>query len=203
MSAQLLVATTNLGKVRELAPLLNGAPYQLVSPADLGITLDVEESATTFVGNARLKARAHFEASCIATMAEDSGLEIDALGGQPGVYSARYEGLPDGPIKNARILDLLRDVPASRRGCRYRCAIVLVLQDGEEHVFEGRCAGRISRVSAGDNGFGFDPIFEVPRLSRTMAELSDEEKNRISHRGRATRKLRRFLMHSEIPAAQL
>ena len=127
------------------------------------------------------------------TVAEDSGLEINALGGRPGVHSARYEGLPDGPAKNARMLELLSGVPARRRGCRYRCAIVLIHPNGEERFFEGRCAGRIADAPSGENGFGFDPIFLIPRLGLTMAEVSDESKNRMSHRGRATHKLIRYL----------
>jgi len=127
------------------------------------------------------------------TIGEDSGIEIDALNGEPGVYSARYHGLPDGPVKNAHILELLRDVPWSRRGCRYRCAIVLVDPNGAEGAFEGRCAGRIAFEPAGEGGFGYDPIMWIPRLGRTMAELTEAEKNRISHRGRAARKLARHL----------
>jgi XTP/dITP diphosphohydrolase len=192
-SQPLLIATTNAGKVRELRVLLADLPYQVVTPADVGLSLDVEETGDTFVENARLKARAYHDATGLMTIGEDSGLEIDALGGEPGVYSARYHGLPDGPIKNAHVLELLRQVPTSRRGCRYRCAIVLLDPGGNEHVFEGKCAGRIAYEPAGNNGFGYDPIVLIPRLGQTVAELSDETKNRISHRGRASRQLVRFL----------
>jgi XTP/dITP diphosphohydrolase len=188
---ELLVATTNPGKVRELEVLL--PHHTILTPPDLGLNIAVEETGQTFVENARLKASAYHAATGRRTMGEDSGIEIDALQGEPGVYSARYHGLPDGPIKNAHVLELLADVPDDRRGCRYVCAIVLVEADGSERVFSGECRGRIARVPAGKGGFGFDPVFSIPRLGRTMAELSEEEKNRISHRGRATRKLASYL----------
>jgi len=155
--------------------------------------LEVEETGTTFMENARLKAWAYFEATGMATVAEDSGLEIDALGGEPGVYSARYQGLPDGPLKNAYLLDRLNGIARTRRGCRYRCSIVLVDRDAHEHTFEGVCAAQIADSPAGTGGFGFDPIAFLPRFGRTMAELTDAEKNRISHRGRAARTLIRHL----------
>jgi len=189
--SELLVATTNQGKLAELKALL--PQLKILAPSDLETQLAIEETGRTFVENARLKASAYHLATGLRTMGEDSGIEIDALNGEPGVYSARYHGLSDGPIKNAYVLELLRDVPDPRRGCRYVCAIVLIDQNGREHVFEGRCRGRIARAPAGEGGFGYDPIFLVPRLGRTMAELSAEEKNRISHRGRAVRKLARYL----------
>lgn len=190
---RLLIATTNEGKLVELAHLLADLTWELIAPAQLGLALHVEEQGTTFVENARLKASAYFEATGVATLAEDSGLEIDALGGQPGVHSARYHGLPDGPAKNAHILDLLDGVPPAARRCRYVCAMVLIEADGRQSVFEGRCAGQIALAPAGTGGFGFDPIVLIPRLGRTMAELSEAEKNRVSHRGRAARKLLRHL----------
>jgi XTP/dITP diphosphohydrolase len=186
---QLLLATTNEGKVRELRTLLAALPSTLLSPADVGVSLVVEETGTAFVENARIKARAYFDASGLPTIAEDSGLEIDALAGEPGVFSARYHGLPDGPIKNAHILDLLAGLPPSRRRCRYVCAIVHVDAEGEERAFQGTCSGRVAQAPEGTGGFGFDPIVFLPRLGRTVAQLSDEEKNRISHRGKAARQL--------------
>jgi XTP/dITP diphosphohydrolase len=191
----LLAATTNPGKLAELRALL--PCLTVLAPTDVGSLLPVEETGATFVENARLKAAAYHAATGLRTMGEDSGIEIDALNGEPGVYSARYKGLPDGPVKNAHILELLRDVPEGRRGCRYRCAIVLIDRD-DEQVFEGECRGRIARWPAGEGGFGYDPIFLVPRLRRTMAELSADEKNRISHRGRAVRKLARYLSANRV-----
>jgi XTP/dITP diphosphohydrolase len=192
-TGRLLLATTNEGKVRELVSLLAAAGRELVSPNDLGLSLAVEETARTFVQNARLKARAYFHATGIPTVGEDSGLEVEALGGEPGVLSARYHGLPDGPVKNAHILHLLDAVPPERRRCRYVCAIVLREGDGRERAFLGQCSGRIAMASAGTGGFGFDPIVLIPRLGRTIAELTEDEKNRISHRGRAARKLVQYL----------
>ena len=191
LGGELLVATTNSGKLRELNALLPG--MRLLAPRDAGVELAVDETGATFIANARLKAAAYHEATGRRTMGEDSGIQIDALHGEPGVYSARYHGLPDGPVKNAHVLDLLRDVPEAERGCRYMCAIVLIEADGSERVFRGECRGRVAPAPAGEGGFGYDPIFLVPRLGRTMAELSAEEKNRISHRGRAARKLARYL----------
>lgn len=160
---------------------------------ELGLQLEIVETGDTFIENARLKARACFAASGVPTIAEDSGLEVDALGGQPGVLSARYLGLPDGPVKNQRLIELMADVPARRRRCRYVCAIVLVESPETERVFEGACSGRIAETPAGRGGFGFDPIVLIPSLGRTMAQLTEAEKNRMSHRGRAARKLARYL----------
>jgi len=187
----LLLATTNQGKVRELRLLL--PKLRLLTPREAGIELDVDETGSTFVENARLKAAAYHAATRLPTMGEDSGIEIDALNGEPGVYSARYHGLPDGPIKNAHILEQLKGVLADKRGCRYVCAIVLLDADGEEHVFEGRCDGEVATEAAGDGGFGYDPIFRVSGSQLTMAQLDAEEKNRISHRGKAVRQLAAYL----------
>jgi XTP/dITP diphosphohydrolase len=190
-ASTLLVATTNPGKLIELRALL--PDLTILAPPDVGALPPVEETGTTFVENARLKATAYHQVTGLRTMGEDSGIEIEALDGEPGVYSARYHGLPDGPVKNAHVLELLRDIPDRRRGCRYVCAIVFIDRDGREHIFQGQCRGRIARSPAGEGGFGYDPIFLVPRLGRTMAELSADEKNRISHRGLAVRKLARHL----------
>ena len=198
----LLVATTNQGKIRELKALLADLPLQVLQPSDLGLSLDVEETGSTFLENAQLKARANFAAAGgIATLAEDSGIEIDALGGEPGVYSARYHGLPDGPIKNAHILELMAGVPKTRRTCRYRCTIVLIEESGEEHRFEGVCAGRVAFESSGENGFGYDPIMYLPHYGQTMADLPDDEKNRISHRGRCHPKARSIPEASSLTGA--
>src|SRR5947209_318428 len=130
---RLLLATTSAGKQRELRALLRDLPLQLVTPADLGLTLVPEETGTTFAANAAQKAHAYFVAAGVPTLAEDSGLEVDALDGAPGVYSARWEGLPDGPLKNARLLERLADVPLERRHCRYVCQMVLLDRQGQEH----------------------------------------------------------------------
>lgn len=193
MPRRLLLATTNEGKLRDFRLCLEGADWQLLTPTDVGLALSVEETGWSYEENARLKARAYFEAAGLPTVGEDSGLEIDALDGAPGVLSARYLGLPDGPVKNAKILELVSDVLASKRGCRYHCAIVLVGVGGREHVFEGTCVGRVAMAPAGSGGFGFDPIVEIPRLHRTLAQLDDDERLLVNHRGKAARKLARHL----------
>ncbi len=190
---RLLLATTSAGKIRELTALLASLGLELVTPPQIGTILDVEETGATYEENARLKAMAYAQATALPTLGEDSGLEIDALAGAPGIYSARFEGIPDGPVKNARVLELMRDVPEAGSGCKYVCAIVYVDATGVEHVFEGTCSGRITRLPTGEGGFGFDPIMFVPEAGGTMAELSSEAKNRVSHRARAAQKLVAFL----------
>lgn len=179
--------------MRDLRLCLAATRWELLTPAVLGRKLDVDETGSTYTENARLKARAYFEATGLPTAGEDSGLEVDALQGAPGLHSARWQGLPDGPIKNAAMLRELDQVPPSRRTCRYRCTIVFIAAQDEEHVFEGRCAGRIALESAGSGGFGFDPIVLIPRLGRTLAELPDEGRIAVNHRGRAARQLARWL----------
>lgn len=189
---KLLIATRNPGKMRELAVLLAGAPAELVSLADVGIDVDVEETGSTFEANAALKARSYCALSGLPTLADDSGLEVDALGGEPGIYSARYagEGATDEQ-RIARLYERLDGVPTSEWDARFRCVIALVRPHppgSEIEYFDGVCEGRIVRPPKGDNGFGYDPAFLFPLLDRTMAELSTAEKNRLSHRGIAARK---------------
>lgn len=190
---RLLLATSNPGKLRDLRLGLAETGWELCSPVDLGLAVDAEETGATYVENAQIKARAYFVATGLATAGEDSGLEIDALGGAPGIFSARFEGLPDGPVKNARVLELLAGLPVRQRRCHYHCALVLVEASGSERVFEGSCVGRIATAPAGEGGFGFDPIVLLPRLGRTLAQLTNEERLRANHRGRAARKLARYL----------
>ena len=190
---KLLIATRNPGKMRELAVLLADAPAELVSLADVGIDVDVEETGATFEANAALKARSYCALSGLPTLADDSGLEVDALGGEPGIYSARYAG--EGATDEQRIALLyerLHGVPASEWDARFRCVIALVRPhspDSEIEFFVGECEGRIVKPPRGDNGFGYDPAFLFPSLGRTMAELSTAEKNRLSHRGMAASKV--------------
>jgi len=190
---RLLLATTSVGKQRELRALLRDLPLRLVTPADLGLTLVPEETGTTFAANAAQKAHAYFAAAGVPTLAEDSGLAVDALDGAPGVYSARWEGLPDGPAKNARLLELLARVPLERRGCRYVCHMVFLDRQGQEHHASGECQGRVADAARGEGGFGYDPVVLIPALGRTVAELAPEEKHRISHRGAAAAALRAIL----------
>ncbi len=197
MTLSLLLATTSRGKADEYRDLLADLPLRLLLPADLGLDLEVEETGLTFRANADLKARAYHQAAHgrgeIWTLAEDSGLEVAALGGEPGVYSARWGGTSDYAVKLRLLLERLRDVPTERRGCRYACAVTLVEPGGRLHRCWGEVRGRIGYEPRGSGGFGYDPLFEVPRLGRTMAELSRAEKGAISHRGRAAQRVQQTL----------
>jgi XTP/dITP diphosphohydrolase len=183
---RLLLATTNPGKIRELRELLAGCGWELLTPQDIGLRLHVEESGQTYAENARRKAEAYARASGLVALADDSGLEVDALGGAPGVHSARYAGQDTTHAdKMGVLLAELRDVPDDRRTARFRAVIAIATPDGRTVTCEGVCEGRIARAPRGAGGFGYDPIFLVEGGSRTMAELTAEEKNRISHRARA------------------
>lgn len=181
----LLLASNNAGKLREVGALL--ADLRVVSPADLGIELDVEETGQTFAANAELKARAYAAASGYIALADDSGLEVDALGGTPGVRSARY-GAPDLDDEG-RYLQLLSELQSypepSQRIARFRCAISAISPDGRQCRAEGTCEGLIAQSPTGSNGFGYDPVFFVPNHNATMAQLDAATKNSLSHRGQA------------------
>src|SRR5713101_2912835 len=191
-SARLLVATTSDGKLREWLALLRDLPLDLVSLGDAGIDVDVEETGATFAQNAVLKAEAYGRASQMLTLAEDSGLCVSALGGAPGVHSARWEG-PDYVHKNALLIRLLADKHGAARGCRYACVAVLRHPDGRTWHARGEVRGQVALAPAGSGGFGYDPIFSIPRLRRTLAEVAVDEKDRISHRGRAAGRIRPIL----------
>ncbi|HTP09695.1 MAG TPA: XTP/dITP diphosphatase [Anaerolineae bacterium] len=188
---RLLIATTNLGKVREYQQLLTGPAYDLVGLTDIGIDQEVDETGATYEENALLKAREYAALSGLLTLADDSGLEVDALDGRPGVYSARYA--PDSPTRIRKLLGEMQDIPTDRRSARFQCVIALAWPDGRTEITAGTCEGWISSEARGSNGFGFDPVFLVPELGVTMAELPDEVKNQISHRARAAQKMRPIL----------
>ncbi|MFN8557626.1 MAG: RdgB/HAM1 family non-canonical purine NTP pyrophosphatase [Dehalococcoidia bacterium] len=189
-----LLATNNAGKVREFRALLSGCGWDLVTPAEAGLALEVEETGTTYVANARLKATAFAQAAGIAAIADDSGLEVDALDGAPGVYSARYAGQDTTHAdKIVALLDAVQGVPEAERTGRFRAVLVAALPDGRERVAEGVCEGRIGHAPRGEGGFGYDPIFVIGDGLLTMAEISSEEKNRISHRAVAARAMCRML----------
>ncbi len=191
----LLLATTNPGKLREYREIFTELPFRLTTLDEQGIDLDVEETGTTFAENALLKARAYAQASGLLTLADDSGLEIDALGGEPGVYSARWPTADTPyPERFKLIFERLADLPPERRTARFRCVIALARPDGWHEMVEGVVEGIIADAPRGANGFGYDPIFYVPALGATTAELSPEEKHRISHRGRAARAARDVLL---------
>jgi XTP/dITP diphosphohydrolase len=193
---RLLIATTNPHKVREFREILTGLPYALVNPEDLGLSLEVEETGSTFVENAALKATAWADAAGILALADDSGLEIDALGGEPGIYSARWAGADVSYEERFQIiLARLADVPAERRTARYRAAIAVArpAPEGLVGVVEGTLEGHIAFAPAGSGGFGYDPIFYVPKQHRTVGQMTADEKHRISHRARAAAAARELL----------
>ena len=185
----LLVATRNAGKLRELTQLLGDVPCDLVSLDDVGIDLVVDETGSTFEENATLKAEAYCRLSGLSTLADDSGLEVDSLGGEPGVRSARYAG-PDATDSDrvAFLLAKLVDTPSAAWSARFRCAIAIAVPCENVELHSGSCEGRIVSTPRGENGFGYDPIFEFPDLGLTMAELPTRLKNRVSHRAVAARR---------------
>ncbi len=191
---KILLATNNRAKVKEYAKLLQGIPYRIVSLEDMHISEQVEETGTSFEENAILKARRYAELSGLTTIADDSGLEVDALGGEPGVRSARYAG--EGASDKERIdflLNKLVDVPWEKRLAQFRCVIAIAYPDGKVQICQGQCRGILTFKPLGDNGFGYDPVFYLPDLHKTMAELSMSEKNVISHRGQAAEEARKAL----------
>ena len=191
---KLLIATHNPGKKREYAELLQGLNVELITLDDLGIGEAVEEDGESYAENALLKAQFYAAAEGVLTLADDSGLEVDALGGAPGVLTARYAG--EGATDEQRyslLLRQLREVPDERRTARFRCAIALAWPDGPTEVTQGTCEGRITHKPRGKHGFGYDPVFYVPKYGCTMAELPLEIKNRISHRARAAAAAREIL----------
>ena len=191
---KLLVATNNPGKVREYEVLLRGLPLTLTYPAQEGIDIEVEETGSTFAENACLKATAYARASGLLTLADDSGLEVDALGGEPGTRSARYAGQGASDEDRYRLLlSKLKGVPWERRTARFRCVIAVARPQGEVRIAEGTCEGVIAFEPRGEHGFGYDPVFYMAERGQTMAELELEVKNRISHRARAAEGARRIL----------
>lgn len=195
---KLVIATKNEGKAREVAALLADLPYDVVSLADYPNAPEVEETGSTFIENAILKATAYAKFTGELTLADDSGLEVDALNGAPGVFSSRFA--PTDPERNAKLLDLMKDVPDDKRAARFRCAIAMAFPPltkggpGGVRTCEDSVEGVIAREPKGTNGFGYDPIFYVPSFGKHMAELTASEKNQISHRGKALEKAKDLLV---------
>lgn len=197
MHRKLLLATNNQGKVSEYRSLLQSLPYELITLAEQGITTIVSEIGESLEENARLKATLLAAESQLLALADDSGLEVDALGGEPGRLSARYAGANASDKDRVNYLLLrLKGVPWEKRSARFRCVIALATPDGEVEFCSGECRGFITFTPRGEQGFGYDPIFYLPELDKTMAQLSPEIKNRISHRGLAARKVYRLLARS-------
>jgi len=191
---KLLLATNNKGKMREYKQLFQDLPFELVFPSDLGINTEVNEVGGNLEDNARLKATTLARESRLMVLADDSGLEVDVLGGEPGRLSARYAG--EGASDRDRIdylLSKLKDVPWEKRSARFRCVIAIATPDGEVELCSEECWGVITFEPKGEEGFGYDPIFYLPGLGKTMAELTLEEKNKVSHRGRAARQAIKLL----------
>ena len=201
---QIIFATGNAGKMKEIREILNGTGWNVLSLKDAGIDAEIEENGTTFEENAKIKAEgirnwclengipgcSGISAEEIIVLADDSGLEIDWLGGEPGIYSARYMGHETSyREKNANLISRLDGVPKEKRTARFVCAIAAALPDGNSLVTRGTIEGYIGWEECGSNGFGYDPIFLSDELGKTFAESSDEEKNSISHRGRALKNL--------------
>jgi len=191
---RLLIATLNPGKVKEYEELLAGLPLELTYPPQEGLDIEVAETGESFAENARLKAAAYARASGLLTLADDSGLEVDALGGDPGIRSARYAGKGASDEGRYRLLlEKLREVPWEERTARFRCVIAVATPEGQIRTAEGTCEGIIAFAPRGEHGFGYDPVFYFPEYGMTMAELSPATKNKISHRARAAQGVRDIL----------
>ena len=187
---KLLIGTGNAGKVRELTELLADVPYQVISLEKLGIDCEVDETGSSFEENAVIKATTYSRITKLTTIADDSGLEVDVLGGDPGVYSARYAG--KGVSDTGRIeflLSKLKDLGTDNLAARFRCVAAIAWPEGRFQTYNGLCEGTLTMSPRGTNGFGYDSIFIVNGFSRTMAELSDFEKNDVSHRAMAIRQI--------------
>jgi len=192
--SKLLLATNNQDKVREYRSLLQNLPFELLTPAELGITTVVREVGQSLEENAGLKATVLAAESQLLALADDSGLEVDALNGEPGRLSARYAGEnASDKDKVSYLLARLKGVPQPKRSARFRCVIAIATPEGKVEFCSGECPGFITSEPRGKQGFGYDPIFYLPELDKTMAELTLEAKNQISHRGQAARKVPQML----------
>ena len=185
---RILLASHNKGKIAELAEILKPLGIEIISPATLGLELDPEETGSTFEENALIKAREYCKVADIPAVADDSGLCIDALGGAPGIYSARFGGEElSFTEKSKLLLEKLKDVPAEERGAHFACAMAFAAPDGREFCVYGKCLGMINFELKGTRGFGYDPIFYVPEYDQTFGEMDEELKNKISHRANASK----------------
>jgi XTP/dITP diphosphohydrolase len=196
---KLLLATSNPGKIREYRLLLDGLGYKITTLAEKGIAKVVTESGNNYEQNARLKAITYAKLSQLTALADDSGLEVDALNGEPGVKSARFAGeAATDAEKVSFLLAKLNGVPWERRTARFKCVIAIATPEGHAELCYGECHGMIALEAKGENGFGYDPIFSLPEIGKTMAELPLEMKNQISHRARASQKARQVLQQLHI-----
>ncbi len=182
---KVILASKNQHKLTELSAILSQLGFEIALESEYGLDIDVEETGTTFEENSFLKADAVMKASGLPVLADDSGLMVDALDGAPGVYSARYGRKASDKERTAYLLENMKDVPEERRGAKFVCVITCLFPDGRKIVARGECPGVIARAPHGENGFGYDPVFYLPELGMTYAELPSEQKNAISHRARA------------------
>ena len=182
---KVILASKNQHKLTELSAILSQLGFEIALESEYGLDIDVEETGTTFEENSFLKADAVMKASGLPVLADDSGLMVDALDGAPGVYSARYGHKASDKERTAYLLENMKDVPEERRGTKFVCVITCLFPDGRKIVARGECPGVIARAPHGENGFGYDPVFYLPELGMTYAELPSEQKNAISHRARA------------------
>lgn len=192
---RIIFATGNAGKMREIREILSDLPYEVVSMKEAGAEADIVEDGTTFEENALIKARTIAKLTGEIAMADDSGLEVDYLDKAPGIFSARFLGEDTSyAIKNKYLIDKLDGVEGKERSARFVCAIACVWPDGKERVCRATIEGELAKAPAGENGFGYDPIFYVPEFGKTTAQLSLEEKNEISHRAKALREMKKEFM---------
>ncbi len=191
---KLLLATTNKGKIEEYRRLFEGLALDIVTPDQQGLDIAVDEGEISLDENARIKALAYAQAGGLLALADDSGLWVDALGGEPGICSARYAGEDAGDAERvAYLLAKMKDVKPSERTARFKCSIAIARPNGGVQLSHGECEGTITEEPKGSGGFGYDPVFYVPEYNKTMAELTGEEKNTISHRAAAARQARNVL----------
>ena len=195
----MIFATGNMGKLREIKDILGNIGEEIISMKEAGIDVDIEENGTTFEENAIIKAKAIMEMTGQMVLADDSGLEVDALNKEPGIYSARYLGT-DTPyeVKNQNIIDRLEGVEGDARSARFVCAIAAAFPDGEVIVTRGTIEGVIVKEPAGTNGFGYDPIVYVPEYGMTTGQMEPEAKNKISHRGKALEEMKKILIERNL-----
>lgn len=194
MKEKLIFATTNQGKIKEVRQILSDLGYEILTTKEAGIEVEIEETGTSFLENAFIKAQTIHDLTGAMVLADDSGLEIDYLDKAPGIYSSRYLG-EDTPydVKNRIVLEKLENAKEEERTARYVCAIAAVMADGTKKSAVATVEGTIAKQPEGDGGFGYDPIFYVPFYQKTMAKLTPEEKNAISHRGKALREIKKVL----------
>ena len=192
---EIILATNNKGKVREMKEIMEGTGIEVYSLKDKGVEIEVEEDGTTFEENALKKAKEVCEATGMIAVSDDSGLEVYALDMRPGIYSARYAGEnATSQERNMKLLDEMKNVPEGERGARFVSAVAIVFPDGRSEIFRGEVEGEILREEKGDGGFGYDPLFFYKPFNKTLAEVPLEEKDKVSHRGVAFKKLKQYLL---------